>query len=328
MLAEASLLVALTVQHGSGADACLGADALSRSVERRLKRRVFVDAARADLRFVVSFERHATEIEARIDVSDVGGRPRGSRSLVTAGHCSALDDSLALSVALLVDQPPEPEPESEPQATPDAEPPRVGEPPPTPPSSKPAPKPPTPITIPEDVNAPREPWHARLGLAGGASWGTLPGIRPGLALYMKLLPHQVYPILVGGEMFGSATADRDSNAGARFRLLRAMVALCPSLHEASIHAVNLCFGQKLGWLSVEGYGFDHGAREQRLTYALSVGVESTLRLVGPLAARGYLGAEIPVVRDRFASEGRAATELFRASPVALAAEIGVEAAVW
>jgi hypothetical protein len=112
------------------------------------------------------------------------------------------------------------------------------------------------------------------------------------------------------------------------RLLRARVALCPSLHESSIQAVNLCVGQKLGWLRVEGYGFDHAAREQRLTYALSVGAESTLRLVGPLAARGYLGAEVPVVRDRFASGGRAATELFRASPVALAAEIGVEAAVW
>jgi hypothetical protein len=327
MLAEASLLVALTVQHGSGADACLGADALSRSVEKRLQRRVFVDASRADLRFVVSFERRGAELEARIDVSDVGGRPRGSRSLVTAGHCSTLDDSLALSVALLVDQPPEPDPELEPQATPDAEPSSAGE-PPTPPMSKPAPRPPTPITIPEDVNAPREPWHARLGLAGGASWGTLPGIRPGVALYVKLLPRQVYPILVGGEMLGNATADRDANSGARFRLLRAMVALCPSLHEGSIHAVSLCFGQKLGWLRVEGYGFDHGAREQRLTYALSVGAESTLRLVGPLAARGYLGAEIPVVRDRFASDGRAATELFRASPVALAAEIGVEAAVW
>jgi hypothetical protein len=285
MLAEASLLVALTVQHGSGADACLGADALSRSVEKRLQRRVFVDASRADLRFVVSFERRGAELEARIDVSDVGGRPRGSRSLVTAGHCSTLDDSLALSVALLVDQPPEPDPELEPQATPDAEPSSAGE-PPTPPMSKPAPRPPTPITIPEDVNAPREPWHARLGLAGGASWGTLPGIRPGVALYVKLLPRQVYPILVGAEMFGNAIAERDSRSGARVRLLRARVALCPSLHESSIQAVNLCVGQKLGWLRVEGYGFDHAAREQRLTYALSVGAESTLRLVGPLAARG------------------------------------------
>jgi hypothetical protein len=319
MLAEASLLVALSVQYGSGTAACLSAAALERSVENRLKRRVFVEAARADLRFVVSFERRDKTTEARIDVSDIGGRARGSRSLVTSSHCSALDDSLALSVALLVDQPPEPEvavaAAGEGQTSP---PPMI---------AQPATKLRV-ITIPEDVSAPRDPWHARVGLMGSALWGTLPSVVPGIALYFKLVPRHVYPIVLQGEMYSLAASERDSSSGARFRLLRVGLALCPPLHQKLDHSFGLCVGQRVGWLVVQGYGFDQAARERRLTYALTLGGEGTLRLFGPVSARAYLGAEVPVVRDQFASAGRNASTLFQPTFVGFAGEIGIQAAVW
>src|SRR5258706_2877888 len=108
MLAEAALLAVLSVERGPGAEACLDESQLKRSVERRLKRSVFVSEADASLRLRVSFSAHDGELEARIELSNIDGTPRGTRSLVTTGHCSALDDSLALSVALLVDEPPEP----------------------------------------------------------------------------------------------------------------------------------------------------------------------------------------------------------------------------
>ena len=103
-------------------------------------------------------------------------------ALVTASHCSALDDSLALSVALLVDQPPDPEPPASP--TEPAGPPALA-----PPAAPPAPsKLPTPITSPADVSAPREPWQLRFGVAVAAGWGVLPAIEPALMLYVKLVP--------------------------------------------------------------------------------------------------------------------------------------------
>jgi hypothetical protein len=323
MLAEASLLVALTVEHGSGAEACLDASRLQRSVERRLKRHVFVDAPQGDLRFVVTFTKHGDEIEARIDVASSDGTPRGSRSLLTSSHCSSLDDSLALSVALLVDQPPDPEP-----LAPPAENPPVASSHPPPPTPVPHPKPPpTPITIPDDVAAPREPWHAHVGLAAEAAWGVLPGIRPALTLYLKLVPSQFVPITLQGEGFWSAKAERDSTSGARFRLSRAGLALCPTLTQTPARALNLCFGQKLGFIRVDGFGFDHDRQERRLTYALTAGGEGRLRLFAPVSFRAYLGGEVPVVRDRFSSGGRNASNLFEPSPVAVAAEIGLEAAL-
>jgi hypothetical protein len=328
MLAEASLLVALTVQHGSGAEACLEDAQLKVSVEKRLKRRVFVEPAEASLRLHISFSKTADGSEARIVLASIDGTPRGTRSLVTPGHCSALDDSVALSVALMVDQPPDEEPAPEPAA---AATPR-GEAPPataaTPIASRLARPQPTTITIPPETAALREPWHVRLGASGAGAWGVLPAIRPALALYLKLVPRQGYPITLQGEGFWPANAERDAKSGARFHLFRAGLALCPPLAESGAFGASVCVGQKLGWISAEGYGFDHDRDERRLTYALTLGGEGRLRLFAPVSLRGYLGGEVPVVRDRFASGGRDASKLFAPSSVALSGEIGLEAALW
>lgn len=326
MLAEATLLVALSVQHGSGAEACLDAARLKRGVEKRLKRRVFVEPARADLRFVVTFEKRGAELAARIELSSIDGTPRGTRTLVTGGHCSTLDDSLALSVALLVDQPPEPEP---PAPAPPTESPASGAlvaPVPAP-VTKPKPAP-TPITLPPDVAAPREPLHVRVGVAGAAGWGMLPGIRPALTLLVKLLPTQFYPVTLQGEAFWPADGERDAASGARFHLYRAALALCPPLSGRPEQGLSACVGQKLGFVEANGYGFDHDRRERRLTYALTLGGEARLQLLAPVSLRGYLGGEVPVVRDRFTSGGRNASNLFQPSPVAVTAEIGLEAQLW
>jgi hypothetical protein len=330
MLAEVPLLVALSVQQGSGAEACMGAEQLKRGVEKRLKRRVFVEPAHASLKLVVIFSRHGAESEARIELSSIDGTPRGTRSLVTSSHCSALDDSLALSVALLVDQPPEPEPGR--PTSPPAPPSTTSAPSPAPTvASAPSPAPqraPTPITIPPEVAAPREPWHARFGASGVAAWGVLPAIRPALALYVKLVPREFVPISVQGEGFWPATAARDERSGAQFHLFRVGLAVCPALRERPEMGLSLCVGQKVGWLTVQGYGFDHDRKERRLSYALSAGGEGRLRLFGPISLRGYLGAELPLARDRFTSGGRNATKLFEPSPLAILAEIGLEAALW
>lgn len=318
MLPEAALLVALTVEHGSGTSACLEAGKLERAVERRLKRPVFVTGPQADLALRVVFARRADETQARIELSSADGTPRGSRTLVTTGHCSALDDSLALSVALLVDEPPDPEPA--PSPAPSAE--------PSAPAAPRATKPPSVINIPDDVVAPREPWHARFGASATLARGQLPGLRPAIALHLTIVPRGFWPIELQGDGFWPTHAERDERSGARFRLFRAGLAVCPGLLERPAQTVAICVGQSVSWLTVEGYGFDHDADEQRLGYALSVGGEARQRLVGPVSVRGYVGGEVPLVRDRFASGGRNAVELFQPSPVALIGQIGLEAQLW
>ena len=322
------MLVVLSVQQGEGTEACMSAAQLQRGVEKRLKRQVFVDAARASLRLAVIFSKTGADTEARIELASIDGTPRGTRSLVTPSHCSALDDSLALSVALLVDQPPDPEPEAAPPiaTAPTGEPPAAT--PATPIAPPRAARPPTPITIPADVVAAREPWHARFGAVAAAAFGVLPGIRPALALYLKLVPPHLLPILLQGESFWPAKAQRDESSGARFHLFRAGLALCPALYDSPAFSSSLCFGQKVGWLTVEGYGFDHDRQERRLSFALSAGGEGRLRLFAPVSLRGYVGAEVPLARDRFTSGGRNPVKLFEPSPVALLGEIGLEAALW
>jgi hypothetical protein len=317
MLAQGALLVALTVEHGSGTSACLEARRLERAVERRLKRRVFVTGAGADLALRVVFARHGEQIEARIELGNTDGTPRGSRTLATSGHCSSLDDSLALSVALLVDEPPDPEP---PPAEPSA--PTVGAPKPAAPST------PRVITIPPEVAAPREPWHVRVGASAKGAWGILPDVRGAFAVHLTLVPSGFWPIQLQGEAFWPADAKRDESSGARFRLFRAGLSLCPELLAEPVFAAAVCGGQRLSWLTIEGYGFDHDASQRRLGYALSLGGEGRLRLFGPVSLRAYVGVEVPLVRDRFTSAGRKATELFQLSPAAVLGEIGGEAALW
>ena len=319
MLAEAALLAVLSVERGPGAEACLDEAHLKRSVERRLKRRVFVTDADASLRLRVGFTVHDGETEARIELSSIDGTPRGTRSLVTTGHCSALDDSLALSVALLVDEPPDPVEPKPVEAT------AAGT------SAAKPPAPPSPIrviTIPPDVEAPREPWHVRFGAGAKGAWGSLPGVRPAAVFSLGIVPRDFAPILLQAEAYWPASSARNATSGARFHLLRAALAVCPPLWSRPNAELGLCIGQQLGWLTVEGYGFDHDATEQRLGYALTLGGEGRLRLFPPVSIRGYWGAEVPLVRDRFTSGGRNAEELFQPSPIALVAEIGLEAQLW
>lgn len=326
MLAEAALLVSLSVSHGPEADGCATRAELSRAVERRLERRVFVASEQAQLRLDVAFVKRGSAVVATMRLVDAQGRSRGTRLLTTESHCSALDDSLALSIALLVDEPPEPEPEVAPESAapvaPTSEATRGGSKPPT------AAREPTAITIPREVAAPREPWHVAIGAAGSVAWGLLPQVRPAVVAWARLVPRGFVPIILQGEGFWSSEAARDASSGARFQLWRVGLALCPALSASDSNAFGLCAGQKLGWLGVEGYGFDQNLEDRRLSFALSLGAEGRQLVWGPFSLRGYLGAEIPLVRDRFTSGGENAVELFRPSPVAFGAELGLEAALW
>lgn len=318
MLAEVALLAVLSVEHGPGADGCMDEARLTRSVERRLKRRVFVSEARADLRFRVRFRATGEQIEARIELSNRDGTSRGTRLLVTTGHCSKLDDSLALSMALLVDSPPEPEPQPEPgpSAEPDGS---------APPSKLRPTRAPSTIEIPPEVAAPREPWHVAALASARASWGVLPSIRPALLLGLRVMPPRFPSVVLYGEAYWPANAERDDVSGARFRLLRAGISLCPELASGGRTSLGVCIGQTLGWLSAEGYGFDRDAKQQRLQYSFTLAGEARLRLFSPVSLRGAAGVELPLVRDRFASAGRNAQELFRPALLGISGQIGLEA---
>src|SRR5258706_8149963 len=193
-----SVSATLEVQSDEGTGECAEGAALAVSVERRLKRRVFVPRD-GELRVKVSFARAGATFRALVELRSSDGALRGNRELTTsAAHCSALDDSLALVVALLVDDPPEPQPEAA-TASAGAE---TGSPSANaanaanaPPPAAPPPSRPHTLDIPPDVLAPREPWHLQSELGAAFDWGILPGTAIAGLLGLRLLPRGFVPLL-------------------------------------------------------------------------------------------------------------------------------------
>lgn len=308
---ERPLTSSLESSRGPGAESCLSDAALSRAVERRLQRKVF-ESAPADLSVSVRFERAAEGFRARIELAD-GRGTLGTRELATeARHCSALDDSLALVVALLVDTPPERTPASaeSPAATAAAAPPR----------------PATPIRLPAETYAPRQ--SAVLGARASATvaHGVLPSLAPGLELGVEAeLPHVPRLSLTAGALLESSESLAGRDAGASLSLMRASLFVCPRLATFGRVRFEGCAGQRIGRLAAEGFGFLRNLRTERLYFALALGGDLRVSAADWLDIVVGVRAELPLTRDEFS--GRAAdgasVRVFRAPAAGVAVESGV-----
>lgn len=306
--------VALEVVRGAGTESCVEGDALERAVEARLGRPVFGgDALRVRLRF----ERHDRELVAEIDLLDRRGNSLGRRELKTkARHCSALDDSLALVVALLVDSPeareqaaaavaPAPSSSSSASspatsATPPSEPPRVS------------------VTIPPEVLAPREPYRVLVGASFAAIVGPLPGVAFGPELLLALRPPHFIELRLRPSYFPAVEVSAPaSDRGGRLSLLQVALDLCPLEHETQRVRFSGCLGQSVGWVHGEGFGYLHNETTGSLVYSLGVGASARVALAGPLGVDLGLGAAVPLEHDTYVSQAASGvtTEVFRSAPV-------------
>lgn len=300
------------------AKACLSQAELERGVERRLQRAVFEEAT-PKLSLQVLFERRQKQWFVRVELSDARGL-LGTRELSTdAGHCSALDDSLALVVALLVDTPPEREEPppletrgaaSLPIATAHA-PPRLSE-----------------IRIPAETLAPRE--SPRVGVR--ASWLLAAGLLPDFALGLAAAVDFRFPHLprfaLLGEGFAAERATLAARAaGARIASQRLGLEVCPALWSADYAWVESCFGQRVGRIRAEGFGFDRNVGSSQIYHAVVAGLDSGLTLASWLDLSVGLRFEIPLTRDDFAVYPRGLDRevVFRAAPVAAIVHLGLGA---
>ena len=313
----------LELRRGPGTERCLDRESLARAVEARLRRPAFRADVPATLRLKIEMARAGSSWSASLTLHDGAGAFLGRRSLVTeAADCSALDESLALVVALLVDAPPAPasapvlataeiEPAT-PAPYPDAKAPAIGE--------------ARSIYLPRDTPAPREPW--RLRLSGGASGaiGMLPGFAPGAELGFGAKG----PRLPELRLFGGWYVEREqrragSDAGARFDVGYLGLEVCPLEHEAGIAEWFLCAGQSLAYLRVAAFGFDENLSSRHLIYSLLVRGGVQMGLTTRWAVRLGIRAELPLTRGAFnygTSEGQQ-QDLFRANPIAAVLDLGL-----
>ena len=319
----------LELVKGPGTEQCIDRQSLSRAVEARLQRRAFRTDIPATLYVEIAFAREGTAWSASLTMYDSTKALLGHRSLVTeAAHCSALDDSLALVVALLVDSPPAALAESN-QALPAHTAPAVGA-KGTPPASTEAKAgqsaEPLPIHLPRETPAPREPWRLRLAAEGSVALGMLPGFAPGIELGFGAKPPKLPEI----RLFAGWYAPREQlrselDAGARFDFAHLGLELCPVEHEFGALEWFVCAGQSLGRLRAASFGFDENLTSNHLTYALLARSGIQAAFSTRWAARLGIRAELPLVRGVF-SYGTPEGEqqgLFQVSPITAALDLGL-----
>jgi len=285
----------LSVSRAVGAENCIDRARLARSVEARLGRRVF-DELKAELTLRVEFSRAEREWRAQVAVADAAGA-LGQRELTTsAKHCSALDDSLALVVALLVDAPPLPARAASPA---DAAAPSV------PPSS---PNATTRLTLPRETYSPRAPWSYGARALAHASGGLLPGLAAGGELGVSLRPPRGPLLLLLAQHELSRTQRSElTQRGVRLFVQRVALDVCPWNPDFGRVRLDLCAGQRLGRIVAQGVGFDENARVERLTLALSLGGDARWLVSENWRILAGIRLEVPLLRPQFAAGNQGVT---------------------
>ncbi|MEP7052432.1 MAG: hypothetical protein ABJB12_18840 [Pseudomonadota bacterium] len=326
----------IAISKGAGTAPCMSENALRHAVEARLRRAVFPRDLPVTLVVQVAFERTAAGWSAELTMHDGSGQFLGQRSIVTeAAHCSALDDSLALVVALLVDSPPSAPTVPAQSASPPAAPAQLNEtnePRSTPAPSaaqfpgKPAePQPFTTLEVPRDTLAPREPWRFNVSLSAVAALGTIPGLASGAELGIGAQAPHLPELRLFADGFGQRDQQRSARSGAHFELASLGLELCAL--DARLGALHWfgCAGQSLGRLKAASYGFDRNTSSQHLTYALSVRTGLGFPLFGRLQGRMGARAELPLSRAIFdyGSRDGSERELYEVKAITAALDLGL-----
>ncbi len=310
-----------------GGESCIATQALARSVEERLGRHVFVSAAEADVSVEGRIEkRGAGGWHSVITIRDGKGALLGTRELDRPdGACSAMNEPLALVIAVMID----PEAKLSSSSSP---------PPLPPPAAAPAPAPapvPAPLPAPAPTEADagpkppaKEPWRFQGDAVGTINSGIAPAVDPGGSIAGTLFLPRGIPIgLRGyGSLFLPTKAAQDG-ASASFDLFYLGSAICPTLRRPAA-TLMLCFGGHLGVLRShpETQSRNIDDKTEIIWNAVSEG-RITIPLFAPLALTGGLSAVLPLLRPTFGytrsdATGTPAT-LHKVSSFAVAADAGI-----
>lgn len=297
---------------------CLDQQQLERAVRARLRRQPFVDAGSVDVvvrgRIVPAEANRGWAVE--IQLIDPGGQLLGTRTLSSeAPRCSALDDSLPLVVALMIDMPrdelPRPRPESSTAPATSGEPPwRPGV-----------------LALPEPQPGAASPLNLEPRLEIVTALGLTPELGLGLAAGALIEPPAFWAVDLEAAWWLPRSVDAGPS-GSDFDLWTVGLQICPvewKLGEGRLYG---CAGQRVGILTVRGRGFAVNYEQSRIVYDVGLRARASLPLGRVLRLAAALGAELPLSRDRFffaTGDGRQ-RELFQQSSVILTGQAGVSLA--
>lgn len=321
---DAPVLAELEWRGGPSGENCIDAEELRSTVEARLSRPLFAPRGQADVRVVGGIEAAGGKWLARITLTSARGEPMGERELESESRdCSALDDSLALVLAVMLDIPRTRIPEPAPARAASAPPPAVDT-----PAMPEAPPTVSKLLVPKDTSPRRPRWRFEIGLGASGAYGLLPEFSFGVRGHVAVKPPEFWK--VGMDVGAYASVDEaivSADAGANFSPKELGVFVCPlDLPLAGIQ-VEACVVQHMGRLRVEGFGFDSNEKQERPYLNLGIAGAASLQIVGPLSVRVGIDVETPLLRETFRYGSQAGEEpsLFRMAPVLVAGQIGVAA---
>jgi len=307
---------ALSWVHLAGADACIGTHALARAVEERLGRVVFVPARDADVVVEGSIERRGGDWRAVLVARDKADHEIGRRALVVSDAGPSCDAMTKPVVDAVVDLVPAlaiavgtVEEKKKADALEKAR---------------------------EQRAAAAVTARPRLGLEAGASFTDSVGLMPELtAIGVGFDALVETRRLLGLRGFLSFWADRTARPGDDFSMALAGGGPCVALVHAQIArasesplTLRACVEGELGVLRARS---SDAFAQVRPSAAVLVNVDAGLRLTipvtGPFVARGGASLVVPLLRERFIAGSALApgadTEVFRVSPVAMIADVGL-----
>ncbi len=248
--------VHLSSSYGPGAQRCASATELRAAVEARLGRSVFVPVEEADLIAQVRASKRGREYVVDVLLFDRNQRRRGERRLTTrARHCSALDDSLALVLALAADVTRE----------------SLGA--PAAPAAPPQPPVPlsTPLELPATTPAPREEIRIRPGLGVSAGAELLPSVSAGVHAALELAFPRFWPFWLRAALWhDQRLGDR---RGVELTLQTLELGVCPVSIELDALELSLCAQQLLARSTTKGFGFDFDDRNNHWNVAFGAGAQ-------------------------------------------------------
>jgi hypothetical protein len=281
-------LASLAWVRSPGAESCAGPLALSQAIAQKLGREALAAPSRASL----AIEGHVERVDpggtwrVTLAVVSEAGEVQGLRELRSAApDCRALDEEIALVIALLI----------EPGAV-------IGPAPAsTPVPSVPSAAPPAPLpAAPPAPLPPAEPWRidAQAGLIGGVG-GLLPGVAAaGIAVGAHLTPPRWPALEVGGAFWPSRTAVKAS-VGASFSLGWGSLSICPLDLKGAANGLRLCLGGALGALVADTVGLSPAARKDRWVFYPDAALRYQRRIFGLLTVSAGAGLLVPIERASF-----------------------------
>jgi hypothetical protein len=230
-----------------------------------------------------------------IALFDRAGQSLGTRELSTpARHCSALDDSVALVLALAADMPglelstpavesaaPAPAASPAPRAVPI-----------TRPSLE------TPLEIPASTHAPRRGIELEPALGVAVVSGVLPSIGYGIELGITLRASPFWPVSLRGTGWAGQRRELEGTRGATFSLRTLELGVCPWTVPFGGSSLSLCLLEWLGWGRAQGVGFDQTDDSTTWLFQFGPGLTLTHDL-GPLFVSASGAALVPAVRRRY-----------------------------